>query len=200
MAWVKTGNIKGPPGPQGPDGPAGVDGAEGPQGIQGPQGPQGAQGLDGAQGPAGQSTQIVGSFGASKTPADLPADGLIPADWDAPGNPAAAMQFGAGEAMTYSPANSADPLYGHLYQYDGTSTWADIGAMAGPQGPAGDPGVQGPQGDQGPAGVTGVDGAAGPRGSIWHSMAGDPTGVLTSGNYVGDISLDTDSGDVWEWQ
>jgi hypothetical protein len=40
----------------------------------------------------------------------------------------------------------------------------------------------------------------GPRGSIWHSLTGDPTAVLTTGNYVGDQALDTASGDVWEWQ
>ena len=53
------------------------------------------------QGEMGVSSVIVGDFGAITVPADLPPDGLIPVDWDGPGNPAAAFQMEQGWSLYY---------------------------------------------------------------------------------------------------
>lgn len=105
------------------------------------------------QGPAGATgiaTLILGNFGQSKTPADLPPDGNIPVDWDAPGIPA--HQMLAGESLIYLPNDVNDILYGRLHQFMAPG-WIDIGQISGPIGPAGAPG---------PAGATGVQGPPGP--------------------------------------
>ena len=103
--WVDIGAIAGPEGPpgvqgpQGPEGPIGDTGPQGPEGVQGIQGiqgeigPIGPLGPEGPQGEAGESVRVIGYFGDSRTPADLPPDGLIPADWDAPGRPPIDIQF-----------------------------------------------------------------------------------------------------------
>jgi hypothetical protein len=92
------------------------------------------------------------------TPADLPPSGLIPIDWDGPGNPATSYQMEIGESLYYD--RPGDPLQGHLFQFMGTSVepsgWLDIGLIQGPEGQAGPPG---------PPGAPGVDGAAGPPGA-----------------------------------
>ena len=181
--WVDIGPVEGPPGPagdigptgpQGPEGPTGPQGPTGQTGATGPQGPQGIQGPigpQGIQGSPGASAVIVGSFGASKTPADLPASGLIPANWDAPGNPPADYQMKPGEALIYTDVPKTDPLYGHVYEYvpDSVSVydlnnWVDLGDIVGPQGPTGAQGPQGNPGPQGPAGANGSQGPEGPQG------------------------------------
>lgn len=150
-----TGN----PGPQGVTGPQGIPGATGAVGPIGPQGPAGATGATGAQGPAGpqgisgQTAVIVGQFGASKTPANLPPSGVIPANWDAAGVPPAQLTMQDGQALYYT-------VNGHVWAFVGTSMvsagWIDLGGAQGPAGPAG------PTGPQGAAGATGPQGPAGP--------------------------------------
>lgn len=193
--WVNIGPVEGPVGPVGPQGPQGAQGVQGPkgdtgaqgtpgakgdtgndgpQGIAGPQGPTGPQG---EQGPAGEPAVLVGSFGASKTPADLPPNGFIPANWDSPGNPPNDEQLTIGQALVYSEASPAAPLYGHVFSYVGTgfdaNGWIDCGDIVGPQGPQGPQGIQGPQGNngtdgqqgpQGPQGIQGVKGDTGAQG------------------------------------
>ena len=193
--WVNIGPVEGPVGPVGPQGPQGaqgIQGAKGDQGIQGNQGakgdtgndgpqgiagPQGPIGNTGPQGPAGEPAVLVGSFGASKTPADLPVNGFIPANWDSPGNPPTDEQLTIGQALVYSECPPATPLYGHVFSYVGTgfdaNGWVDCGDIVGPQGPQGIQGIQGPQGNngtdgqQGPKGdqgIQGIQGATGPQG------------------------------------
>ena len=65
--------------------------------------PGGEPGPPGDEGPPGQSFQIVGYFGFTKTPADLPDDGIIPIDWDAPGRPPVEIPMEAGWALLYQP-------------------------------------------------------------------------------------------------
>jgi hypothetical protein len=119
-------------------------------GTPGPAGPTGPTG------PMGVSTVIVGDFGAQTTPADLPVDGLLPVDWDGPGQPAVAHQMNLGESLYYDKAT--DPtLDGHLFQYVSTAVdptgWIDVGL------------IQGPKGDTGPTStVPGPTGATGPTG------------------------------------
>ena len=183
----------GPQGPQGiagPQGPQGTTGEVGPKGDTGPQGPQGIQGVkgdQGIQGSPGASCVIVGSFGASKTPADLPLTGFIPANWDAPGNPSADYQMKVGEALIYTDCPVGTPNYGHVYEYvpDSVSAfdlnnWVDLGDIVGPQGPAGPQGAQGPQGATGgvgPQGPKGDDGAAGPQGPQGNPGPQGPAGA-----------------------
>lgn len=180
QAWVNIGPVEGAVGPVGPEGPQGPQGVQGPKGDTGAQGPAGAkgdtgndgpqgiagpigpEGPEGPQGPAGEPAVLVGSFGASKTPADLPPNGLIPANWDSPGNPPTQEQLTIGQALVYSEASPLAPLYGHVFSYVGTgfdaNGWIDCGDIVGPEGP------QGPTGPQGPAGNNGSDGQQGPQG------------------------------------
>jgi hypothetical protein len=175
---------QGPPGPQGARGEQGPPGSTGSQGIpggqgargeQGPAGPQGVQGLTGqtgVQGPPGQdgaAAIIVGQFGVSKTPADLPPTGFLPLDWDRPGQPAYQMRIG--DALLYH--RDGDPLDGNLYGYVSQTNnplgWVEIGSILGPQGPQGPPGPDGApgvDGQTGPEGAEGPTGPEGPRGTL----------------------------------
>jgi hypothetical protein len=143
---------EGPPGPpgQGNDGPQGPPGERGEQGPEGPAGPQGEQGQRGEQGPAGAATLIVGSFGEIRTPADLPPDGLILANWDGPGRPAADTQVEQGWSLVYT-------VDGALWTFLGANPvlggpWFSPAVVQGPPGEPGPPGAQGPAGPQGPEG------------------------------------------------
>src|SRR5215469_5762565 len=141
-AWQVSTGPQGPPGPVGSTGPAGSQGATGPQGAIGPTGPigvtgpTGATGATGAQGPQGvpgaNAPSIVGQFGASKTPANLPTNGVITANWDAPGVPPSTLTLVAGQALLYT-------VNQHIWDYVGVSAvpagWIDLGSNQGPQGP-----------------------------------------------------------------
>lgn len=103
--------------------------------IPGPQGPPGPEGPPGA---AGASTLIVGSFGAVRTPPDLPPDGLLPAGWDGPGRPAADTQVLIGWSLIYEPDAA-------LWTFVGDASpsgepWINPGVVQGPPGPPGPPG------------------------------------------------------------
>jgi hypothetical protein len=141
----------GPPGATGPTGDMGGLGPTGPDGRVGDTGPTGATGPEGPVGADGVSTQIVGSFGRITTPADLPPSGLLPADFDGPGFPAAPVQMGLGQSLIYSEVVDTDPEYGSLFTFTGTD-WANVGHVQGPQGPVGAMGPVGPTGPLGPAG------------------------------------------------
>lgn len=188
----------GPAGPTGPEGPKGDDGPVGPQGVQGPTGPAGTTGPEGPkgdvgptgpqgpQGSPGASAVIIGDFGATKTPADLPESGLIPANWDGPGKPPNDYQMQVGQALIYTLCPPGTPNYGHLYSFVGNvatdfdpNNWADCGDIAGPQGPtgpAGPAGQTGPKGDAGPQGPQGVQGPAGPQGTTGETGPAGPAG------------------------
>ena len=169
----------GPTGPQGPAGTNGLNGATGVQGSQGPQGstgptgltgspgPQGQQGPQGIQGPTGSTTIIRGDFGVSKTPPDLPVNGFIPANWDAPGSPATSTQMNVGDSLIYQGASGSGYNTGDLYVFIDTADptgWADVGQIVGPAGPTGPQGPQGIQGATGAAGAPGAQGAQGVQG------------------------------------
>jgi len=129
----------------------------------------GGQGVVGPTGPPGPATVIIGNFGLSKHPPDLPPNGQIPANWDAPGNPATTIQMKLGQSLIHmSPNVVGDPFEGHLFQYVSTlhdpSGWIDLGLIVGPQGPRGDPGPTGPRGFKGERGPQGDTGPTGPIG------------------------------------
>jgi hypothetical protein len=151
--WVDVGHIEGPAGPEGPPGPPGQ------RGPIGPQGPQGSP---------GETAKIIGHFGKTKKPADLPADGLIPADWDEIGNPPIDYQMAVGEAVVYIGGLKTDETYGHLWSFVGpefmSTGWADCGDIEGPEGPIGPQGPEGPRGPQGPKGDKGEKGDKGDKG------------------------------------
>jgi hypothetical protein len=151
--WVDVGHIEGAQGPEGPPGPPGPRGPEGPQGKQGS---------------PGETAKIIGHFGKTKTPADLPSTGLIPADWDDIGNPPVDYQMAVGEAVVYTGGDKYEPGYGHLWSFVGPefmeSGWADCGDIEGPEGPVGPAGPEGPRGPQGPQGEKGEKGDKGDQG------------------------------------
>jgi hypothetical protein len=153
-----------------------------PAGVPGPAGPTGATGQQGI------SSVIVGDFGAQTTPADLPPDGNIPADWDGPGNPAAAYQVLAGQSLYYD--KPGDPIDGHLFQFITTaidpSGWLDIGLIQGPMGPTGPTGAPGVDGVVGATGPTGATGATGPTGPPL------PLGGLSGNALIKDTDADGD--------
>lgn len=121
-------------------------------------GPPGPVGPPGPPGDPGQATLIVGSFGAFRTPAELHESGLIPADWDGAGRPAAPVQMDVGWSLVYEPD-------GTLWVFVGPTSpgnaWLSAGVIQGPPGAVGPPG---PQGNPGPTGPTGPQGPQGPPG------------------------------------
>ena len=172
----------GPPGPFGPAGPAGPPGTQGVPGVPGIQGPSGATGPAGPQGAAGapgQSTVIVGSFGVTRLPSDLPSTGLIPANWDGAGNPPNAYQMTVGNSLIYTGAPHAPWNTGDLFVFGigssaGLTNWFDVGNV---QGPAGAQGPAGPQGAPGAAGATGATGAQGVPGNTGATGPQGPQGL-----------------------
>ena len=164
-----TGGPEGPPGPTGPEGPAGPTGPQGIQGPIGPAGPQGNIGPEGPAGPVGETFRIIGYFGDQTTPGDLPANGLIPIDFDGPGRPPVAIQMVEGTALYYQPAaGPTDPEYGDLWGYfPNLLQWSNLGKIAGPAGP---PGPEGPEGAQGPIGPEGPAGPGYPVIEGWQTI------------------------------
>jgi hypothetical protein len=155
---------------------------KGPKGDTGPTGAQGPQGIQGPQGPAGEDGKGIAIAGSVATYANLPTN-LTAAD--------------AGKGYLVQ----AD---GKLYIWSGTAFPAN-GQGAAFQGPKGDTGPQGPQGAVGPTGPQGATGApgadgdtgpTGPRGNTWFVGSGSPTSI--SGQIVGDLYLDTATGNVWK--
>ena len=68
----------------------------------------------------------------------------------------------------------------------------------GPQGPQGVRGLTGPEGPEGPTGASGADGKTGPKGdsgSMWEVGSGAPS----SSARPGDLYLDIDTGDVYQF-
>ena len=125
-------------------------------GPEGPAGPIGPEGPVGPPGPEGRVTQIVGEFGAIRTPDELPIDGLIPVDWDGPGRPPSELQVEIGQSLAH--------VDGRIFALTGEA-WLDLGTIVGPIGPRGPQGEIGPSGPQGPPGSAGAQGAAGPAGA-----------------------------------
>ena len=168
-------------------GPAGDPGTAGASGPEGPIGPQGIQG------PPGSTIVIVGTFGASKIPPNLPYTGFIPADWDAPGTPATGFQVNTGQGMFYTGAPGAGYATNDIFVFMGAAAaqvWVNAGNSSGPQGaqgPAGPIGAQGPTGSQGPTGPTGNTGPQGIQG---------PTGPgVPTGGTAGQILAKVDASD-----
>jgi collagen type VII alpha len=133
--WVDGGDIQGPQGPIGPIGPTGSTGSTGPVGPVGP------------QGPPGEIATLVGSFGVSKTPADLPTSGLIPANWDATGSPPSNYQMLDGQALLYT---TTGDVWIYVTTVITPTGWVNGGSIEGPPGPTG------PTGPQGIPGVSGI--------------------------------------------
>lgn len=119
---------------------------------------------------SGAVTIIVGSF--DRNTADLPPDGFIPEDWDAPGNPQHDIQMVVGQSLIHNPT-------GHLWTFVGDERaegWIDAGHIVGAEGPPGPPGPAGPQGIPGDTGMVGPAGPQGPQGDEGPEGPEGPTG------------------------
>lgn len=151
-----------------------------------------------------QMTDIVGTFGYTKTPADLPPNGYIPANWDNSGAPVFAIQMKEGQALSYRPTDTSNPQYGDVFVYVGTNFvatgWTNIGSIHGPVGPQGETGpagAQGPEGPTGPQGPTGQTGATGPQGPQGIQGPAGPqgtTGEIGPAGPVGPVGPKGDDG------
>jgi hypothetical protein len=145
-------------------------------------------GLMGPTGAPGPATTIVMDV-VTRVPGSFPATGLIPADFDGPGQPVANRQLVVGESLYYNPVDPFAPLAGHLFQYVSTATdpsgYIDLGIIRGPQGVAG------------PTGATGAAGATGPTGIAeqWHGSTVDP---IAATGADGDWAVNTNTGDIFE--
>ena len=128
----------GPPGARGSDG---APGAPGPEGVPGPTGPSGSSGMAGPPGVDGVATLIVGVFGTTKTPRQLPETGSFPPHWDAPNQPfATSRQMTKGECLLYRPlVNPLAERVGHAFQFMAPG-WLDLGRWMGPPGETRQPG------------------------------------------------------------
>jgi hypothetical protein len=171
--WINAGHIVGPEGPRGPQGIQGIQGVQGPQGPQGvdgdqgPDGPPGPEGPRGPEGPAGKTINLRGEF-VNRTPSELPVSGLIPKDFDGPGDPPADIQLDVGDGLIYNGTQQVQ-YTGSLFVFTGTTGlefdgWVNAGHIVGPQGPIGPQGVPGQQGLQGKEGPVGPIGPQGPQG------------------------------------
>ena len=181
MAWVVSGNLRGPkgdPGEPGQDGAPGADGASGASGVPGASGERGPEGPPGQQGEPGLSLEVAGTL---TDHADLPAN-------PKPG--------------------TAYIINGLLYIADASGWPADGAGVAfqgpeGPRGPEGPPGASGAAGQDGSDGVDGQDGAPGEkgdqgeRGSLWFSGDGVPSGI--TGAQPQDKYIDLQTGDVYSF-
>lgn len=73
--------------------------------------------------------------------------------------------------------------------------WNSVANIKGPKGDTGNTGSQGIQGIQGVAGTAGSAGSTGARGSKWFTGSGAPSNP--AGAVIGDMYLDTVSGDIY---
>jgi len=173
-------------GPAGPTGSPGATGPEGPAGAQGEPGTPGADGQDGADGadgdPGAPSFIVMDIYTRSASDVASIASGLIPANFDGQGKPAAPYQMKIGEAVLM--ATPGDLYLGQAIVFVGGSgatpqAWLAM-SVTGPKGDQGDQGAQGPQGGQG------IQGPVGPPGNLWHWSPVDPPleGIGVPGDMV----------------
>ena len=200
-------------GPQGPKGETGATGEQGPRGEQGIQGVKGDKGDTGATGQRGSAwytgTEITGTatsgtvFSGSGIASALVNDMYLNTSTGAVYK---CTKAGAASVATWAYAGSIKGATGDK------GDKGDTGAQ-GPQGEKGATGAQGPQGEKGETGATGPQGAkgdtgaAGTPGSKWYNGTGvtgtSTTGTVFSGSgvssaRVGDMYLNTSTGDVYE--
>jgi collagen type VII alpha len=191
-AWDDNGAVSfGATGATGPTGATGVTGATG-QSITGPTGPTGDTGA------AGQTANLKGDF-TNRLPSELPSTGLIPKDFDGPGNPPVDFQMQIKDALLYN--GTGDPVHtGCIYIFEGAgglevTGWINAGRIVGPTGATGATGATGPTGATG-ASITGATGPTGLQGVTGATGATGDTGPVSKGlqykgqvNTVGDLPV-----------
>ena len=218
-AYTYIGDLSGATGMTGPQGPKGDTGATGEQGPRGEQGIQGVKGDKGDTGATGQrgsawytGTEITGSettgkvFSGSGIASALVNDMYLNTSTGAVYK---CTKAGDASVATWAYAGS---IKGATGAKGDKGDKGDTGAQ-GPQGEKGATGAQGPQGEKGETGATGPQGAkgdtgaAGTPGSKWYNGTGvtgtSTTGTVFSGSgvssaRVGDMYLNTSTGDVYE--
>lgn len=155
MAWVQTGNIRGPQGPQGAQGPAG---------------------------PAGEDGKGISIAGSAATYAALPT-GLGPADAgkgylvDADG----LLYIWSGTAF---PADGNGVAFKGPPGPPGPQGEQGLQGIQGPQGPKGDTGNTGADGPPGPQGVQGPAGTNGTRWFTGSGAPGVVSGAVVGDLYL----------------
>ena len=175
-ATGKDSTVPGPKGDTGATGPTGATGAD--STVPGPTGPTGATGDAGPVGPAGQTANLKGEF-KNRLPSELPANGIIPKDFDGPNDPPSDIQFVAKDALLYN--GTGDPVHtGCIYIYEPDAgleinNWINAGRIIGPTGATGDQGPKGDKGDKGDTGSTGATGVTGITGSAATIAVGTTT-------------------------
>lgn len=201
MAWLVAGNIRGPQGLPGPKGDTGSPGLTGPAGETGPQGsagPQGPQGLVGSQGPQGP----VGPQGTAGVSLDINGNLANYAALLAVSNPQEGDAYIINKLLYYYDGDSWTPD-GQGIPFEGPQGIPGAQGATGPQGERGlqgdpgTPGADGATGPTGPAGATGPQGSQGTRGSLLYTGVGSPSGI--SGVLAGDVYIDTQSGDLYQF-
>lgn len=193
--WAYAGSIKGATGAKGDKGDTGAQGPQGEKGATGAQGPQGEKGDTGAAGAPGSKWYTGDKItGTSTTETVFSGSGITSARVN---DMYLNTSTGAVYQCTVAGAASA-------------AKWKYVGSIKGAKG---DTGAQGPQGEKGATGATGPQGAkgdtgaAGTPGSKWYNGTGvtgtSTTGTVFSGSgvssaRVGDMYLNTSTGDVYE--
>ncbi len=145
-------------GPAGAQGFTGATGAQGNAGPAGPTGPQGSAGATGPAGAAGMAFQGVYDFTVNYALHD-------------------AVTYGGGTWISLQDAN-----HGNTPGASGSTTWWQLVAAPGAQGPVG---AQGPKGDAGSIGPAGPQGFAGPAGPQGNTGATGPQGQTGSAGTPG---------------
>lgn len=156
---------------------------------------KGPKGLDGATGPAGRGVQSAavnasGELVITLTDSSTLNLGVVKGAAGADGKSVSIQGSVAAQANLPTGLGAADAGKGyitandgHLWVWSGTA-FTDVGTVRGPQGP------EGPRG---------LDGAAGARGTRWFTGSGAPNeaALLAQGAAVGDLYLDTATGNVY---
>ena len=145
MAWVKSGNIKGPQGLQGATGGQGVPGVAGPPGadstVPGPSGPPGSAGPAGAAATVAAGTTTTGAPGSAANVVNtgtssaavfaftIPrGDAGVPGSDGAPGNPGLSGPSGLNAWTLVTNASFTVPAYGASVTINaGDTSWVALG-------------------------------------------------------------------------
>ena len=149
---------------------------------QGPPGPQGSVGQKGARGDKGMAgadanPTVIRYIFSNVLPPSLPANGLIPINWEGEGMPSKVIRVASGESAVYA-------TDGSMWTYvtdSGGNNWKQATILSGDvKGTPGEKGDEGGKGDTGEKGVRGEKGNSGLQGVRGYSGEKGQSGVAGS--------------------